>query len=1002
MHLWPLQPPQGFEIPDRAFGTGEETCEDHVLQSLIVPHTNCMVVLTSTRVLIYNHKPPALISTHERSLQSITDFGANRFVVSDTSSLEDPKSDSGELRHQGEGGRSKANFYVITDKNVILVYQLLLSASRFSVFKEVGIPVLDLNNITAENGQDFLDDDEDDEILTVFDKTDSNKLIQNGFSIEKQRGFLHLFNKNSETIDEVPIRKVELRLKIILRFDYEITDVRGFYEPANDENEEEAEFLVILFAHGLQSLNLKSFKMNESSVINVKDGVAIVPINDTLCVVSQKESLLHINYVSIADRKVKTTELNYDANEKLMNAFALGTMIGLAFQHRIAYFSVMTEDIIVAHSVGAPIKVCKPLNEDTFLVLQEDGELHAISKWGNVLFSLFNSEYNENEKMSYSRAQDFAVLDKTLAIVTESGWYLRCELWQECWNDFTDFRNSRPFILHNDNNDIVIFSKPPELDSSVVSQSIRLPTKTLNNYVPLIKVNGCVSRLAAYVANKNILLLHSMEHNTWQSFTDMSVIDMHWIADDYLLIASTEDDNSQMLKCYAMTSNDESISDLRDASIWEYQISDSSISSVHVNTLSRFRLLKVKSKTSTAVNLDTFFKTAEIILICENKRLQVIDVISSISQNGHIGLRRFHALPVTMVAHRFTENLKGIFSYADGFFAYEGDVVLKIKRAEDKGYEEEAILEGVEKIIDLVAEEIYLVQKGNFIAFSLPDLWTSGDCSASSAILEDGYPAAVSPGAKIVHSVQCVNRERFSKLIMHQNIFLDQIILSAFKHNIASKEIDEKYRTLKHYKFALEKILSVTILDNKPLDSIVALIDCYDKGPVKVGKLEIISNCLRKIEVEHWESLFQGLSLTPKSLLVMCVEQNQAKALGILLMVFLSYDDNQLNNSVPLKLDSPSAPISKGKKKNKNKKKASTRSSAPRSPESDPGFAKVLNDENLIIQVLQILVTAASTAKTADEARDYWDLSFQLVRFMQALDAENKSDLVNRSLQLIQ
>lgn len=43
----------------------------------------------------------------------------------------------------------------------------------------------------------------DDDTLTVFDKNSSSRIIQNGFGITKEKGFLH-FLSNQENIDELP------------------------------------------------------------------------------------------------------------------------------------------------------------------------------------------------------------------------------------------------------------------------------------------------------------------------------------------------------------------------------------------------------------------------------------------------------------------------------------------------------------------------------------------------------------------------------------------------------------------------------------------------------------------------------------------------------------------------------------------------------------------------------------------------------------------------------
>ena len=104
--------------------------------------------------------------------------------------------------------------------------------------------------------------------MTVFDKRVSHKIIQNGYTVDKQRGFFQFLTNTTEALDELPIRKLDLRLKIVLKFDHEIIDVVGFSEDGGDDQKSE-ERLVILFSHGLQLLNLREFKLEDNVLIEI-------------------------------------------------------------------------------------------------------------------------------------------------------------------------------------------------------------------------------------------------------------------------------------------------------------------------------------------------------------------------------------------------------------------------------------------------------------------------------------------------------------------------------------------------------------------------------------------------------------------------------------------------------------------------------------------------------------------------------------------------------------
>lgn len=207
MHLWPVSPPQLLRIPPRNAELGEGTKIDdcNILQSMTLPQANVLIMLTPTRVLIYNFKPMALVASHERTMASLKEFGDNRSMKRSApyndiiEGLISKKDSQYLLWHQG-----KLIFYVMTDKNFLLTYQILKNCTNEIIFKEYGIPVIEPLLMSEEeaNSAEY-DYNNDDDTLTVFDKNSSSRIIQNGFGITKEKGFLH-FLSNQENIDELP------------------------------------------------------------------------------------------------------------------------------------------------------------------------------------------------------------------------------------------------------------------------------------------------------------------------------------------------------------------------------------------------------------------------------------------------------------------------------------------------------------------------------------------------------------------------------------------------------------------------------------------------------------------------------------------------------------------------------------------------------------------------------------------------------------------------------
>lgn len=1019
MHVLPFQPPQSFKIPPRFEATdasleaNEQSPDDiaePILQTMALPESNTVVMLTPTRVLIYNFKPMALVSSHERSSKSITEFGLNKFAISNSSYNHRIEGLISREEHRNfNKNQEKLLFYVITEKNFILVYQLLTNTNPFTTFKEYGIHISDLNTLERENEQDPIADDTDAEVLTVFDKRVSHKIIQNGYTVDKQRGFFQFLTNTTEALDELPIRKLDLRLKIVLKFDHEIIDVVGFSEDGGDDQKSE-ERLVILFSHGLQLLNLREFKLEDNVLIEIHNGTKIVINSEKLVVVSlEPDGTPVINIVDFAKRTVYSKSLNLTLSEKLLISFSIENIVVLAYESELIYYNINSRSIVKRLKLSIQIKHCNKLTQDTILLLTRGGNIHILTKWGNTLFS--TSYDDDDERFLSFDFTSFTHADSTIVTATKSGDFQVWSLWEEVCNVPFDSRHPKPHILRNHNNDIMLYSPVGDSTNHVDFQIIRLPTKTLNNYTPLVRANSSLNTLAIYVANKNILLLHDLASNTWSNFPGIRILDMGWLGNNYLVAHIMDDDQNEFIHCYHLPFQHHEKIDLEDHLVWSHPLSESlQISGIYINTLARYKLLKVKKSKENEDEIENLFKTGEVILSYTNDTIVVFDVISVVHPAGVNIVKKFFQ----QGAYKFPKGLVGKFdwvlSFKEGFLALRGSDFLKIEKIDDNSWQSTVLLSKVERILDIVLDEIFLIHENSFVTHDLNDLWDDKPYSVSIPIIEDEYPVAVSPDKATVHSVHSVFRESFSKVIVHHTIYLDQVIENAVNRGMSNGDINSQYCFVRHYKFALEKILSAKVLNNEPLDSILELIDLYDLDSGKPlnnsGKLEIISNCLRKIETKHWDHLFANLKLSPKDLLSQCIDQNQARILGVLLMVFLNYegDPTEIDAQEQSKKTNGSNKSNGNRKKNSNKKKKkkNDKRKAKELPSHlNSSVAKVLTDEELILQVLKVLVINASSSTVLAEAQEFWDMSFQLVRFLSALDKENGSDLVQKAVTLL-
>ncbi|SCU96882.1 LAME_0F17766g1_1 [Lachancea meyersii CBS 8951] len=1029
MLLGPLKLPQVSNIPFlRADNNDTQNGPEKAVQTLHLPYSNCLVVLTTKQILVYNYKPMALVSSFVRSSHSLEKYGENQSVHAheiNAKMFQDLTTET-DLNYM-DPGRGKVTFYVVSSLNFVFVFEIMLNSNPVSIYKETGIPILDINKVDHDFGQDLMNNTEDDDTLTVFDKKDSHKVIQNGYAVDKQQGFLHFFTKAADTLDEIPIKKVELRLKVMFSFGRPIVDLVGFCDTDSTGEAGRHEYLMILFPHRVHILVLHEFKMKDNILIDVLDGRRLLYCQKSPCVVSQNsEGEVFLKKLDISQREAYPKRLDYDADGPLVDVYANGNVLSFVHDLCLVLYDLESEKTI--KRVRSHINLtCGGLVNDEISILLTRNGMKLLTSSGNCIVSTFDEDEVTEEESDLPSFSSFATIGDTIVASAPDGKLAKWDLWSEVITPFNNFRTSKPLILQSENNDLLIFAPTSDTSSNVPFQVLKLPTQTINNHIPLVRTNGPMTMLAAFVSNKNILLIHNLITNAWHSFPDLALIDIQWLGSEYLFCRSLDDDMKEQLRCYHFPLQGSLTSNLSDQLIWSFAVSlKTEIKSIHANTLSRYKLLRVKSKSANTEELENMFKTGEILIQDAQGDLRTIDIVSKISADESIGIKVFHQHPAERIFDNEEAECKWILSHNGGYFVHQRNQILKRERVDGRTWKASVALDNVERILDVIDTGIFVVQEDKVVVHNLEDLWNDEDPVAIIEIAGGDYPVVVSPEAAIVHSVQFVLSNGCSKIVPRQAIYLDQVLESQLNAGRSYQEIDARYHSLHHYKFSLEKILSGKILSNEPLSHILSLIDHYDQGPKHSGRLEIISNCLRKIEVEHWDYLFKKLDQSPRDLLLQCIEHDEARVLGVLLMVFLNYDGSKQDKTSTEPIEKMKSDNngnnkkSKNKNKNKNKNKKNKKnqnkqSKSDKKDENDKGneteteicqteagsIATILNDEELMLQVLRILVNTASSTDEREEAREFWDMSFQLVRFIHALDEENKTSLIQRAVQTL-
>lgn len=275
----------------------------------------------------------------------------------------------------------------------------------------------------------------------------------------------------------------------------------------------------------------------------------------------------------------------------------------------------------------------------------------------------------------------------------------------------------------------------------------------------------------------------------------------------------------------------------------------------------------------------------------------------------------------------------------------------------------------------------------------MDDLWDQKPPLFCVPLEDDCYPISISPETATVLGLRCIFHEDYVKFVIKHKIYLDEIILTKMEQKVPADQIMMEYRSVRHFKFALEKILSTKILQNHPLDDIVQLIKLCDIPANYEGSLtkahsdmlEIVSNCLRKTEIKHWNLLFTSLGMTPRDLLARCLEGNEAKILGVLLIVFLNYDSELVedlrNNEISKNGAEPESLDGNG---------------------TDSSVVDLIRDQEMMLRVLRLLVTSAANTADSVKAADSWDMCFQLMRLLNELDKENNTHLVQKALNMFE
>lgn len=1055
MDLWPACYPQVLRINNRqqSLPEGLNVNDSSILQVEVIPERNILLMLTATRVLVYNSKPLALIASHDRSTASLNDFGLNTFLTT-SKKLTTPI--SGLVNYDTNFytlHNGKIIFYIVTKKNYLFTYQIIRQTNSVTIFREYGVPVINYKRLPSNENENNYLNMPDDDTLTIYDKKKKvSKVIQNGYTATRENGFLQFLSFNEDNSIEMPIKSLALRLNVILKFDYPIIDIKAFKRLSEVDDEIFEESLLILFSHGLQILNLEDFKLKTSTAIKIEHSKFLQVFGNHVYVLSKNttNNMINLNKIDMTTKKFETITIE-SKFDTLLSIKQCDDMLTLIKKDCIEYVDFKEGNVVFQWNPQFEVKLGGKLNDNLLILISNNNSIYVYSKFGNQLFTTAVDDDDTDPSLQYN-ITDFTSLADNLVLVSSSGDYLFWNFWRQCPKTDLNLRVPQSYIMSNSSNDIAIYSSLGDsTTNNDVFQIIKLPSRTINNYVSTVRISPSMKLLAVCIQNKDVLALQNIETTEWVIFTDLHILDMKWLGSTHLLCHIKTQSETEILKCYHFPMQGLRADDLEEYSIWEYDIPASlKTYNVFINTFSKYKQMKVRYKSqeeNVKSSLEKLYRTAEIILVTENE-LMVFDVISRLHLSGLNIIKKIQKYTSVNISNiDVNPNLiHSISSYNNSFLMHVGSKICKIypeqpgnDRKNKIDYRKGVLLDQIETLLDIYLDDVYLIQGKKFIVINIDKLWNNGTPHIQLNIENNSYPISVSPETATLHSLHCVfTSKALTRLKIRHEIFLDQVIIAKLEDEASSTGcITNELRTLKHYNFSLEKILSYKIIEGEPLNKILELVRMTDYvNPEDFesfttshsNMLKIVSNCLRKIEIKYWNKLFIALGMTPRELLTMCIESNEINILGVLLLVFLNYNGNDLmqepsfntgsNDSISsVNNNSKQDIIEEEEPEDKNGSNLSlnnritigdsnteSNSSLASSfvPESSVSSVNnILQDEELLLKVLQLLVTGASATRDLDKATETWDMCFQLVRFLRALDTENNTTLVEKAFQML-
>ncbi|CDR41390.1 CYFA0S07e01508g1_1 [Cyberlindnera fabianii] len=700
----------------------------------------------------------------------------------------------------------------------------------------------------------------DDELLTVY--TTSGNLLQNGIIQERATGFF-----DSSSIEE-PIPKFQLRFKLFLK----ITNGIVAYLPLSNMQ------IMLVTRQGAQVFNLgddfhKSLEVPDAS--NIK---TLYRLDTSVLMLREDGSVSRFIKTGGEDVYKADKELNITGVKQVTvnNHFNLLTFSTI--DDKLIYYNYSTRKTIKEIELQGVKKIQWSQNGNFMLVLFTNQTWSLLSTFGCTMFSTAEQDYDSAWLNSVTGA---SILPDSAGILLSDSTKIFYQplLHQVNLNSQINYNTQHPVLVSGSEIHIYTGHEMPITSSNraIHWNIIKLPYDHAHQ-LPNIR-HGSISSDGKYLAlaNRTALLIYSFADHDWSFYNndfnhDLDLRHITWHPSHNLLIVTnrTHTHSELVVFDFRKFKSDENFNS--DIIVFKYDVG------------ADVKLLNITE--------------GDMVMYTVNGKYYHFKVEYGVKNGLRIDLVKILAMDNIF---KDSANLRAII-HVNGNLVVLSNGELVLLKQRDNTFEKLLLFERVEYVYKINDDEFYLFNGGNIILVkNFAELISSRDPSKSVLTLRpDSYPLLLTMEKGLFVTIEnSLSKRRHIELnvITSKNsIFLHDLI--RFEMNqLSSKDLYAKYKPYKNFQFALELLLYQTVVNDEDLKPVVKLLKLNS-----LYELNVVSKCLRKIETIYWEKLLTELGTTPQQLLKKGIELQQYKTLGILVIIFLSYQTSD-NQDGSLKID---------------------------------------------------------------------------------------------------